>query len=114
MNRIALVVLTVSGFASLPIMADTAVTTTKPAASTPAKVVNPSKMSCQEFLDFDEVTRPQIVYWSEGFSKKGKPADVVIDVDRTNQLVPVLVSDCTNEPTASFWSKAKMEFKKIF
>ena len=38
MNRIALVVLTVSGFASLPIMADTAVTTTKPAASTPANM----------------------------------------------------------------------------
>ena len=27
-------------------------------------------MTCREFLEYDEVTRPQIVFWSEGFSKK--------------------------------------------
>jgi acid stress chaperone HdeA len=45
---------------------------------------------------------------------KGKPEDAVIDVDRTNRLVPVLVEDCTKEPSASYRIKMKQEFKKIF
>ena len=87
----------------------------KPAVSKPAtKGANPPKMTCRDFLEFDEVTRPQIVYWSEGYTKKGKPEDAVIDIENTNRLVPVLVADCTKEPTASFWSKVKLEFKKVF
>lgn len=115
MSRIVLWVIAVSAAASFPLMADTPMTAAKPAASKPAaKAANPSKMTCREFLEFDEVTRPQIVYWSEGYTKKGKPEDAVIDIDTTNRLVPVVVADCTNEPTASFWSKVKMEFKKVF
>lgn len=114
LNRIALWVIAVSATASFPLLADTPTTAVKPAASKPAKAANPSKMTCREFLEFDEVTRPQIVYWSEGFNKKGKPENAVIDVDNINRIVPVVVADCTNEPTASFWSKVEMEFKKVF
>ena len=76
----------------------------------PAKAVMPTKMSCEEFLAVDEVTRPQIVFWSEGFNKKGKVKDTAIDIDRTNRLVPVLVEDCKMEPRASYWSKMKKRF----
>jgi acid stress chaperone HdeA len=115
MNRISLIAVTLMGFTSHALMAAVKpMTTAKPTATKPAKAANPSKMTCQEFLEYDEVTRPQIVFWSEGFSKKGKPDDVVFDVERTNQLVPMVVTDCTKEPSASFWSKVKMEFKKVF
>jgi HdeA/HdeB family len=114
MKKILLFTIALSSFASLPLLADTPATAAKPTAAKPAKLANPIKMTCKEFLEFDEMTRPQIVYWSEGYSKKGKPDQIVIDVDQTNRLVPVLVEDCTNEPSASFWSKLKMEFKKLF
>jgi hypothetical protein len=96
--------------ADTPTQADKGTTTT----SNTAKVIKPTTITCQEFLAYDEVTRPQIVYWSEGLNRKGKPKDAVIDIDRINNLVPVLVDDCTKEPQSSYWQKMKREMKRIF
>ena len=68
----------------------------------------------EEFLSFDEVARPKLVYWAEGFNQKGKPEDAVFDVETTERLVPVLVEVCRKEPHESFWKKVKEEFKKVF
>jgi hypothetical protein len=95
--------------ATTSVLADASATSQKS-----AKAIKPTALTCEEFLSYDEVTRPQIVYWSEGMNRQGKPEDAVIDVDRTNRLVPVLVEDCTKEPSASYWTKMKQEFKKIF
>jgi hypothetical protein len=96
-------------------MADTAV---KPAMNTsvgkPSKQIKPATMTCEDFLDFDDVSRPAIVYWSEGVNSKGKPEDGVFDIERTNRLVPVLVEECRKEPQTPFWTKVKMELKKVF
>ncbi len=80
------------------------------AAST--KMVKPAALTCEDFLAFDDVTRPEIVYWSEGLTRKGKPEDAVFDIERTNRLVPVLVEDCTKEPKASYYKKVKEAVKK--
>ncbi len=96
--------------AAAPTQTDKATMTT---AKT-AKAINPTTITCQEFLSYDEVTRPQIVYWSEGLNSKGKPQEAVIDVDRINNLVPVLVDDCTKEPQSSYWHKMKLALKRIF
>jgi Na+/serine symporter len=101
---IGIQVLVASAFAAsaVPALAD--------AAS--AKMVKPAAMSCEDFLAFDDVTRPEIVYWSEGLTRKGKPEDAVFDVERTNRLVPILVEDCTKEPKASYYKKVKDAVKK--
>lgn len=75
-----------------------------------AKAVKPTEMTCEEFLSYDEVTRPEIVFLSEGMKGKAKAKDTVVDVDRISTLVPVLVEDCKNEPKASFWQKLKARF----
>ena len=67
----------------------------------------PTKMTCADFVALDDVVKPKVVYWSEGFSKNGKPADADIDVDETDKLVPVLISECTATPKMSFWQKVK-------
>ena len=85
-----------------------------PVAAKPPKPIKPMELTCEEFLSYDEVTRPQIVYWSEGLNGKGKPESATIDVERTNSLVPVLVEDCRKEPQTSYWTKVKQEFKKHF
>jgi acid stress chaperone HdeA len=109
MKQFFLTALGLCVLATSSVLADTS--TTSPKSTKPIK---PTAMTCEEFLSYDEVTRPQIVYWSEGMNRKGKPEDAFIDVDRTNRLVPVLVEDCTKEPSASYWTKMKQEFKKIF
>ncbi len=79
-------------------------------APPPVKGSAPTKWTCADFLSFDEVTRPKIVYWSEGFARKEKTANVAFDVDRDDSLVPQLIEDCTKEPHASYWTTMKRRF----
>jgi hypothetical protein len=83
----------------------------------PAKVVkgtNPAKMTCGEFLALEDVVKPKVVYWAEGFDRKGKAEEATVDVETTDRLVPVIIEVCQKEPKASFWKKIKAEFKKVF
>jgi acid stress chaperone HdeA len=112
MKKLALLAIGLSVTIAISVMADTPA---NPALTAkPIKAIKPAELTCQEFLSYDEVTRPQIIYWSEGLNRKGKPEDAVIDVERINSLVPVLVEDCTKEPQSLFWQKMKQEFKRIF
>src|SRR5579863_5428861 len=62
-----------------------------------AKGTKPAKMTCEDFLALEDVQRPKLVYWAEGFNRKGKADEAVVDVDATDQLVPVLVEDCKKD-----------------
>jgi hypothetical protein len=66
---------------------------------------SPTRMTCAEFVALDDVAKPKVVYWAEGFNKKGKALDTVVDVDETNRLVPVLITECKESPKLSFWQK---------
>ena len=82
-----------------------------------AKVVkgtNPVKMTCEDFLALEDVAKPKVVYWAEGFDRKGKAEDATVDLETTDRLVPVIIEVCQKEPKASFWKKVKAEFKKVF
>ena len=116
MKKLVLLAIGLSVAVASAAMADTPATTDKAAmeVAKPAKAIKPTELTCEQFLSYDEVTRPQIVYWSEGLNGKGKPEAAVIDVERTNRLVPVLVEDCTKESKSSYWQKMKQEFKRIF
>ncbi len=70
----------------------------------------PTTMTCEEFLTLDDSAQPGVVYWSEGFNKKGQPEDAVFDIDSTNALVPVIITECQKTPKASFWQKIKNYF----
>jgi len=70
----------------------------------------PAKMTCEEFLMLDDMVKPKVVYWAEGFNRKGKPVDAVVDIDATDKLVPVLVTECQKTPKATFWQKIKKHF----
>lgn len=69
------------------------------------------KMTCEEFLSLDEVSRPQAVYWADGYGWGGQE-DAYLDFDRENQLVPMVVEECTKNPTHKFISKVKTVSKK--
>jgi hypothetical protein len=70
----------------------------------------PAKMTCNEYLMLDDVVKPKVVYWAEGFNQKGKADDAVVDIAATDKLVPILVDECKETPKASFWEKIKKHF----
>jgi len=70
----------------------------------------PAKMTCEEFVTLDDMVKPKVVYWAEGFNHKGKPINATVDIDATDKLVPVLVTECRKTPKASFWQKIKKHF----
>ena len=72
-----------------------------------------ASMTCREFLSLDEVQRPKVVYWAQGLNHKGKPADAAIDIVSTDQLVPLVVEQCTSAPTASFWDKLDASWRHL-
>ena len=78
-----------------------------PAAPAAAAMKRPAKMTCEEFVALDDVQKPKVVYWAEGFSKKGKPVDSVVDLDETDRLIPILVTECKQTPKLTLWQKIK-------
>lgn len=70
----------------------------------------PTKMKCEEFVALDDLVQPKVVYWAEGFNRKGKPVDAAVDIAETDELIPVLVTECKETPKASFWEKLKKHF----
>lgn len=78
-------------------------------ATTPvfAATHKPAKMTCEEFLVLDDVVKPKIVYWAEGFNKKGKPDEVVFDVENTDNYYPVVVTTCEKAPKSNLISTIK-------
>ncbi|MFL9966977.1 HdeA/HdeB family chaperone [Paraburkholderia sediminicola] len=74
------------------------------------KEMKPAKMTCQDFLVMDDVYKPQMVYWMDGYNNKGKmqPEDVVmVGQDET---VAALVEECKKTPKQSFAQKVKYFF----
>jgi hypothetical protein len=66
-----------------------------------AATQKPAKMTCEEFLRLDDIVKPKVVYWVEGFDKKGKPDEVVFDVENTDNYYPTVVKECTQAPKTS-------------
>jgi hypothetical protein len=75
-----------------------------------AATPKPVKMTCDEFVAVDDVVKPKLVYWAEGFNSKGKPVDQVVDVERTDRLIPVLITECKETPKTPFWERVKNHF----
>ena len=72
-------------------------------------------VTCEDFNGLATSFQPTVVAWAEGFRQGAtKPSDVVIDVDGIERVTPVVAEACQKDPSASFWSKAEAELKKIF
>jgi hypothetical protein len=75
----------------------------KPVAAAPA----PAKMTCTDFVALEDVVKPKLVYWAEGFDKGDRATDAVVDIDETDRRVPVLVQECRETPKLTLWEKMK-------
>jgi hypothetical protein len=72
-----------------------------------AAMQRPGKITCEEFVALDDMAKPKVVYWAEGFNKKGKPDDAIVDIDETDRLGPMIVTECKMTPKEPFMKTMK-------
>ena len=71
------------------------------------------KMTCEDFLGFEESFKPKVVYWAVAYGQGGKPESAGVNVAGIEKMVPVLIDGCKKAPKESFWAKVKAEVKKL-
>ena len=71
-----------------------------------------ANMTCEDFLALDEVYQPRVVYWTEGFSRNGRPEDAIIDFTGNDRLLPKLIEECTKNPKHLLSNKIKVASAK--
>ena len=71
------------------------------------------KMTCEDFLSFEETFQPKVVYWAVAHGQGGKPESAGVNVAGIEKMVPVLIDGCKKAPKESFWEKVKAEVKKL-
>jgi acid stress chaperone HdeA len=70
------------------------------------------KLTCEEFLAYDETFKPKVVYWAVAYGKGGKAETAVLDVEGTDKAIPVIIEKCKAAPKASFLKTVKSESSK--
>jgi acid stress chaperone HdeA len=71
------------------------------------------KMTCEDFLSFEDSFKPKVVYWAVAYGQGGKPESAGVHVEGTEKMIPVLIDGCKKAPKESFWEKVKAEVKKL-
>ncbi len=90
--------------------AETTTSAATPAAAAPNTAVD--KWTCEEFLSIDEQFKPKAVYWASAHGKMGKNhKNKVLNIEGTEQVIPMVIDECTKAPQATFWQKLKASWK---
>lgn len=87
-------------------------TSTLALAQTSAPKKPLGKLTCEEFLAYDETFKPKVVYWAVAYGKGGKAEAAVLDVEGTDKVIPVIIEKCKAAPKASFLKTVKTESSK--
>ena len=72
-----------------------------------------AKMTCEDFLGFEESFKPKVVYWAVAYGQGGKPESAGVHVAGIDKMIPVLIDGCKKAAKESFWEKVKAEVKKL-
>ncbi len=70
------------------------------------------KLTCEEFLAYEETFKPKVVYWAVAYGKGGKAETAVLDVEGTDKVIPVIIEKCKAAPKTSFLKTVKSESSK--
>jgi acid stress chaperone HdeA len=87
-------------------------TSTLALAQTSAPKKPLGKLTCEEFLAYEETFKPKVVYWAVAYGKGGKAESAVLDVEGTDKAIPVIIEKCKAAPKASFLKTVKAESSK--
>ena len=92
---------TIAAAAAIVMIAGSAIAQTGPAKKPLGK------LTCEEFLAFDETFKPKVVYWAAAYGKGGRAESAVLDVEGTEKLIPVIIEKCKAAPKSSFLKQVK-------
>ncbi len=67
--------------------------------------------SCKDYLEMDEVVKPKFIYYTVGYSKRGKPTSATFDVVDVDKIKPVVDEYCRVHLTASAYQSVMQESK---
>jgi acid stress chaperone HdeA len=71
------------------------------------------KITCEDFLGFEDSFKPKMVYWAAAYAQGGKPESAGVHVAGIEKMVPAVIENCKKAPKDSFWEKIKAEVKKL-
>ena len=87
-------------------------TSTLALAQTSAPKKPLGKLTCEEFLAYEDTFKPKVVYWAVAYGKGGKAEAAMLDVEGTEKVIPVIIEKCKAAPKASFLKTLKTESSK--
>src|SRR5262245_20604589 len=70
------------------------------------------KLTCEEFLAFEDTFKPKVVYWAVAYGKGGKAESAVLDVEGTEKAIPVIIEKCKAAPKDPLLKHVKAETAK--
>ncbi|MDQ6629041.1 MAG: HdeA family protein [Pseudomonadota bacterium] len=79
------------------------------ASGSPKKSI--AQTSCKDYLEMDEVVKPKFIYYSVGYSKRGKPTSATFDFVEVDKMKPVVDEYCRVHLTSSALQKVMNESK---
>lgn len=71
----------------------------------PPKKSSVAQTSCKDYLEMDEVVKPKFIYFTVGYSKRGKPTSETFDVVNVDRIKPVVDEYCRVHLTSSAYQK---------
>jgi acid stress chaperone HdeA len=72
-----------------------------------------SDWTCLDFLAVDDKFKPKVVYAASVASQGTKPSSTFIDIAGTEMVTPMIIDDCTKQPTSSFLQQLKSDWSKV-
>jgi hypothetical protein len=70
-------------------------------AALAAKTAQASAWKCKEFVVIEDQQQPRIFYWADSHARGGAPDNPTVGVERSDQLVPIVMEDCRNQSVAN-------------
>ncbi len=83
---------------------------TQPPAHAGVYHKSPTKMTCEEFLTLGDEIKPRVIYWLDGYNKKGRLNEAELGVISFERPVAVIIDACKKTPKESLWQKIKQLF----
>ncbi|MEO8921715.1 MAG: HdeA/HdeB family chaperone [Caldimonas sp.] len=61
--------------------------------------------SCKDYLGMNDVVKPKFIYYTVGYSRRGKPTSATLDFVDVDKIEPVVDEYCRVHLTASAYQK---------
>jgi hypothetical protein len=67
------------------------------------------RMTCADFLAFEDAVKPEVVYWAAIHDRDGHRLIDPVDVDATDRIVPIVTRKCRTDSGQSLWQTVDLE-----